>query len=76
MLDLRRRGHRPLCVYVYAPNRRARDFYRRAGFEPDGGTRLDEADGAGVAEIRLVGRGLPPADGRRAVGAPGQDRAG
>ncbi|MET8151544.1 GNAT family N-acetyltransferase [Actinoplanes sp. NPDC049668] len=54
VLDLRRRGHRPLCLYVYAPNRRARDFYRRAGFEPDGATRLDEADGTGVAELRLV----------------------
>jgi ribosomal protein S18 acetylase RimI-like enzyme len=52
--DLGDRGRFPICVYAYAPNRRAISFYERAGFRADGVTRLDEEDGTGVAEIRLV----------------------
>ncbi|MFI7547537.1 GNAT family N-acetyltransferase [Actinoplanes sp. NPDC049599] len=52
--DLQDRGHAPICVYAYRPNRKAITFYERAGFRADGVTRLDEQDGAGVPEIRLV----------------------
>ncbi|RII15068.1 Phosphinothricin N-acetyltransferase [Streptomyces sp. YIM 130001] len=52
--DLERRGHRPLCVYAYAPNTPALRFYGRAGFTPDGTTRLDPDDAVGVPEVRLV----------------------
>lgn len=52
--DLDQRGYRPLCVYAYLPNDRAREFYQRAGFLPDGTVRRDEEDGTGVAELRLV----------------------
>ena len=52
--DLRGRGHFPICVYAYEPNRTAIAFYERADFRVDGATRLDEQDGTGVPEIRLV----------------------
>ena len=52
--DLRDRGHFPICVYAYEPNRTAITFYERAGFRPDGVIRLDGQDGTGVAEIRLA----------------------
>ncbi|MFI6582908.1 GNAT family N-acetyltransferase [Embleya sp. NPDC050493] len=52
--DLEARGRRPLCVYAYAPNTSAIRFYERAGFAPDGTTRLDEEDGTAVVEARLV----------------------
>jgi ribosomal protein S18 acetylase RimI-like enzyme len=52
--DLQERGRAPICVYAYQPNRTAIAFYERAGFRADGVIRLDEQDGTGVAEIRLV----------------------
>jgi GNAT superfamily N-acetyltransferase len=52
--DLRDRGHFPVCVYAYEPNGKAIVFYERAGFRADGVTRLDDQDGTGVPEIRLV----------------------
>lgn len=55
--DLRSRAYRPVCVYAYTPNVRAIRFYRKAGFEPDGVTRLDPDDPIGVPEIRLVSAG-------------------
>ncbi|MFJ6623195.1 GNAT family N-acetyltransferase [Kitasatospora sp. NPDC091335] len=53
--DLEARARRPLCVYAYAPNTSAIRFYERAGFVPDGTTRLDEEeDGTTITEARLV----------------------
>jgi ribosomal protein S18 acetylase RimI-like enzyme len=52
--DLGARGRSPLCVYAYEPNHAAIAFYERAGFARDGVTRLDDRDGPGVPEIRLV----------------------
>jgi ribosomal protein S18 acetylase RimI-like enzyme len=52
--DLEERGRAPICVYAYPPNRRAIAFYERAGFVVDGVSRLDEGDGVGVPEVRLV----------------------
>jgi GNAT superfamily N-acetyltransferase len=54
--DLEGRGHQPICVYAYLPNAVAVRFYERAGFIADGTIRLDEQDGTGVPEVRLVRR--------------------
>ncbi|HUX69453.1 MAG TPA: GNAT family N-acetyltransferase [Cellulomonadaceae bacterium] len=39
-------------LWVMADNERARHFYRRHGFAPDGAERLDEIGGAEVLEVR------------------------
>jgi ribosomal protein S18 acetylase RimI-like enzyme len=51
--DLRARGWRWVTLWVLADNQRARDFYARFGFEPDGAEMTHEASGA--KEIRLRG---------------------
>lgn len=56
LTDLETRGHDPICVYAYAPNTTTLSFYEKAGFTKDGVTRLDEGDGTGVPEARLVKR--------------------
>ncbi|MCX4967081.1 GNAT family N-acetyltransferase [Streptomyces sp. NBC_00654] len=57
--DLKGRGFGQLCVYAYVPNTDAIRFYERAGFTRDGIERLDDEDGIGVAEARLVCRDSP-----------------
>ncbi len=42
----------PLTLWVLAANERARHFYRRHGFQPDGVERLDDVGGAELLEIR------------------------
>ncbi|QGQ18928.1 GNAT family N-acetyltransferase [Cellulomonas sp. JZ18] len=42
----------PLTLWVLAANERARHFYRRHGFQPDGVERLDDVGGAQLLEIR------------------------
>ncbi|MEU0569581.1 GNAT family N-acetyltransferase [Nonomuraea sp. NPDC005983] len=56
LTDLETRGHDPICVYAYTPNATALRFYEKAGFTKDGVTRLDEEDGTGVPEARLIRR--------------------
>jgi GNAT superfamily N-acetyltransferase len=46
------RGHTRLALWVLAGNERARRFYARAGFAPDGGERVDAYDGAELTEVR------------------------
>jgi GNAT superfamily N-acetyltransferase len=50
-------GREPACLWVLEDNHRARAFYRRHRFEPDG-RRVDEPF-FGVPEIRMV-RGAEP----------------
>jgi ribosomal protein S18 acetylase RimI-like enzyme len=45
-------GTTPLSLWVLADNERARHFYRRHGFSPDGAERLDEIGGAKLLEVR------------------------
>ena len=45
-------GDRPAYLWVLADNPRARAFYRRNGFEPDGTEKVDEE--WEVTEVRLV----------------------
>ena len=49
--ELAARGFRLATVWVFEGNERALRFYRSAGFEPDGGRKLDPAHG--VPELRL-----------------------
>lgn len=42
----------PVTLWVMADNERARHFYRRHGFTPDGAERLDEIGGAEILEVR------------------------
>ena len=50
--ELRRRGLLPALLWVFAANDRARRFYERAGFAPDGGTHDYEIGGATLPEVR------------------------
>ncbi|MGW1836001.1 GNAT family N-acetyltransferase [Streptomyces sp. NPDC002067] len=54
----RQAGFGELCLWVVRGNTRAREFYARAGFAPDGTEQTDEVDGVPVPELRY----------RRAVG--------
>ncbi len=42
----------PLTLWVLADAERARHFYRRNGFTPDGAERLEETGGAQLLEVR------------------------
>ena len=42
----------PLSLWVMADNARARHFYRRHGFNPDGAERLEDLAGAKLLEVR------------------------
>ncbi len=42
----------PLTLWVLAANERARHFYRRHGFQPDGIERFDEIGGEELLEVR------------------------
>lgn len=50
--ELRRQGLLPALLWVFAANDRARGFYERAGFVPDGGTHDYEIGGATLPEVR------------------------
>jgi GNAT superfamily N-acetyltransferase len=50
--ELRRLGLLPALLWVFAANDRARRFYERAGFVPDGGTHDYEIAGATLPEVR------------------------
>ena len=43
----------PLSLWVLADAERARHFYRRHGFTPDGSERLEALGGANLLEVRL-----------------------
>ncbi|MFD6884937.1 GNAT family N-acetyltransferase [Streptomyces sp. NPDC059957] len=49
---LRRAPHPAVRLWVLEGNARARRFYERAGFRPDGGVLVDETDGFPVREVR------------------------
>jgi ribosomal protein S18 acetylase RimI-like enzyme len=42
----------PMTLWVMADNARARHFYRRHGFSPDGAERLEDVGGAQLLEVR------------------------
>ncbi|MYS20742.1 GNAT family N-acetyltransferase [Streptomyces sp. SID4948] len=50
-------GRRDLVLWVLADNSRARRFYARAGFSPDGSEATDTYDGVPLREVRYA-RGL------------------
>lgn len=50
------------ALWVLDDNQRARRFYERAGYQPDGGTQEDDYDGVTLTELRY----------RRALGRPGK----
>ena len=50
--DLRRQGLAPVLLWVLADNRKARDFYERAGLAPDGATHDYEIGGVTLPEVR------------------------
>ena len=45
-------GRSPISLWVLAANERARHFYRRNGFQPDGVERYEEVGGADLLEVR------------------------
>lgn len=45
-------GSTRVSLWVLAANERARHFYRRHGFQPDGVERLDELGGVDLLEVR------------------------
>lgn len=47
-------GHPRLYLWVLKGNTRARAFYERAGFHPDGAEEPFEVDGVAVPEVRYV----------------------
>jgi GNAT superfamily N-acetyltransferase len=50
--ELRRRGCSEAVLWVVERNRRARRFYERAGWEPDGGVKVERRPGFSVEEVR------------------------
>ena len=48
------RGFRTMRLWVLRDNDRARRFYERAGYAPDGGTKEDDFSGTPVTEIRYL----------------------
>ncbi|MFD6418991.1 GNAT family N-acetyltransferase [Streptomyces sp. NPDC060194] len=49
-------GDAPLCLWVVTGNTRARRFYERAGFAPDGTSEPFVVDGTPVPELRYARR--------------------
>ncbi|GAU67239.1 hypothetical protein SSP35_04_03230 [Streptomyces sp. NBRC 110611] len=58
----RANGFRTLYLWVIRGNHRARRFYERAGFVPDGAEEAYEVDGSSVPEVRYR-RALGPGPG-------------
>lgn len=54
------RGFRRLDLWVLAANTRARRFYERAGFTPDGAERTETYDGVPLLDVRYVGPTTAP----------------
>ncbi|MBL0706112.1 GNAT family N-acetyltransferase [Sinomonas sp. JC656] len=52
-------GRGPAILWVFEDNPRARAFYAKLGFAPDGAGKLDEIGGRRLSEIRLA-RQMPP----------------
>src|SRR6187401_422246 len=50
--SMRSSGFREAVLWVLAGNERGERFYRAAGWEHDGGTKLDQFQGAAVTELR------------------------
>ena len=50
--ELRRRGFRAAVLWVLEDNPRARRFYKRQGWHPDGGRKVETIGGAELVEIR------------------------
>lgn len=47
-------GDGPAILWVFEDNPRARAFYAKLGFAPDGARKVDEIGGRGLAEIRMA----------------------
>jgi GNAT superfamily N-acetyltransferase len=47
-------GDRPAFLWVFEDNPRARAFYTKLGFAPDGARQFDDFGGRRLAEIRMV----------------------
>ncbi|MDX2706013.1 GNAT family N-acetyltransferase [Streptomyces sp. PA03-6a] len=54
-------GHLRLEFWVLADNARARRFYARAGFSPDGAEQVEEYDGVPLRDLRYAGDTSAPA---------------
>lgn len=50
--DLRERGAANIVLWVLASNARARSFYEKAGWAPDGGTKTAPWEGVMLEEVR------------------------
>jgi ribosomal protein S18 acetylase RimI-like enzyme len=50
--DLQRRGYERASLWVLTSNERARRFYERNGWHPDGRTKADEVRGVQLNEVR------------------------
>ncbi len=50
--DLRARGFEQVKIWVLALNERARKFYQRAGFEPDGASRVEQRANLEFRDVR------------------------
>ena len=50
--SMRSSGFREAVLWVLAGNERGERFYRAAGWEHDGGSKLDQFQGAAVTELR------------------------
>ncbi len=55
---LREAGHREAILWVLEDNPRARRFYEREGWSPDGGSKTDAFFGVRVTEVRYRRRAL------------------
>lgn len=55
--ELNRRGFENIYLWTLEGNRRARAFYEKHGFAPDGGTISCEIGGKALAEVRYVHTG-------------------
>ncbi|MFD7297326.1 GNAT family N-acetyltransferase [Streptomyces sp. NPDC059897] len=54
------RGFHRLDLWVLAANTRARRFYERSGFTPDGAERTETYDGVPLQDVRYVGPATAP----------------
>jgi GNAT superfamily N-acetyltransferase len=52
LAELDRAGLRPVLLWVFTDNARARRFYEKAGFRPDGATHDYEIGGVTLPEVR------------------------